>query len=84
MEDITMDQEKRIQDAADLAMNYQLAINEGELDKAFEMVLPKERDAVRKEAYIKEKLGVDTIIENLISKSRRRLMMKSQKSIELV
>jgi hypothetical protein len=66
MEDITMDQEKRIQDAADLAMNYQLAINKGELDNAFEMVLPKERDAVSKEAFIREKLGVDTIIENII------------------
>ena len=65
MEDIKMDQEKRIQDATDLAMNYQLAINKGELDKAFEMVLPKEREAVSKEAFIKEKLGVDTIIEGI-------------------
>jgi hypothetical protein len=66
MEDITMDQEKRVQDATDLAMNYQLAINKGELDNAFEMILPKEREAVSKEAFIREKLGVDTIIENII------------------
>ncbi len=61
-----MDQEKRIQDATDLAMKYQLAINKGELDNAFEMILPKERAAVKKEAFIREKLGVDTIIENII------------------
>ena len=37
-----MDHEKSIQDAADLAMNYQLAINSGELEKAYMMILPKE------------------------------------------
>ncbi len=41
-----MDAGKRLQEAADLAMQYQLAINSGELDKAWEMVLPKEREAV--------------------------------------
>lgn len=61
-----MDQEKKLQEATELAMNYQLAINSGELHKAFEMVLPKEREAVSKEAFIREKLGVDTIIENVI------------------
>lgn len=60
-----MDQEQRTQDAVDLAMKYQLAINSGELDKAWEMVLPKEREAVDKEGFIREKIGVDTIIENV-------------------
>lgn len=60
-----MDERKRLQEAADLAMQYQSAINSGDLDKAWEMVLPKEREAVDKVSFIKEKLGMDTIIENV-------------------
>jgi len=55
----------RAKEATELAMEYQRTINRGELDRAFEMVLPKEREAVDKQAFIREKLGVDTIIENV-------------------
>lgn len=60
-----MEKEKRLQEAAAIAMQYQLAINSGELDNAWEMILPKEREAVDKVSFLKEKLGMDTIIENV-------------------
>lgn len=60
-----MNPEKNEDKAAAFALEYQLTINSGELNKAYEMILPGEKEVRNIKAFIKEKIGVDTLIENL-------------------
>lgn len=60
-----MDKSGFVQQATDLAMKYHVAINNGELDAAYDMILPAEKEAGNRDSFIASNLGVDSIIKNL-------------------